>query len=242
VISSCVTPPRMETMRFGQLEVRFDDRVLRPRPWTLAQSHWAAELVDDLPAGPLLELCAGVGHIGMELASRAGRDLVLVDANPFACEHARFNALAADLSGGAEVRHGPMDAVIGEEEAFALVLADPPWVPSHDTARFPEDPRPAIDGGPDGLEVARLCVELTGRHLLPGGASVLQLGTAGQAQQIEEHVAARPDLALRVEEVRTGVDWDGVLVRLSSTRARDRHPPADARRGAGALGRRSSRY
>ena len=68
-------------MVFGHLPIAFDERVLRPRPWTVAQSRWAAELLHDRPApSAVLELCAGAGHIGLlalamadALAGPAGR-------------------------------------------------------------------------------------------------------------------------------------------------------------------------
>lgn len=46
-------------LRFGELDITYDQRILTPRPWTLAQSHWASELLEDSPAGTVLELCAG---------------------------------------------------------------------------------------------------------------------------------------------------------------------------------------
>jgi release factor glutamine methyltransferase len=211
----------MATMRFGQLTVRFDERVLRPRPWTLAQSRWAAELARELPPGAVLELGAGVGHIGLMFAALADREVVLVDADAIACDHARFNTTAADLPVRVDVRQGPFEGVLGDNERFALILADPPWVPSAELGRFPADPVEAIDGGSDGLEVARACVAVTARHLRPGGLSILQLGSLEQATQVGAYVEARPEIALRVEEVRAVPAWDGVLVKLSSTRPPD---------------------
>ena len=69
-------------------------------------------------------------------------------------------------------------------------------------------------GGDDGLEVARLCVDLIGRHLAPGGAALVQLGTPEQA----DHLAAlaRP-LGLTPGEVRTHADR-GVVLRLDRPR------------------------
>jgi release factor glutamine methyltransferase len=209
----------METMTFGRLTVGYDRRVLQPRPWTLAQSMWGAELAGDLPAGPLLELCAGVGHIGLEVAARVGRDLVLVDADPIACAHARRNAAAAALPVEIEVRQGPVDVMVEPDERFALILADPPWVPSHETPRFPADPLPAIDGGHDGLDHARTCAEVIGRHLAEGGVSVLQLGDRRQASSIAAHLDARPGIGLRVEDVRDVPGANGLLVQLVRRRA-----------------------
>lgn len=203
-------------MRFGSLDIRFDDAVLRPRPWTIAQSLWAAELSAKAPQGSVLELCTGVGQIGLELASRVSRQFVLVDVDQHACGYARDNAKAAGLAERVDVRSGPMDAVLVPDEQFALILADPPWVRADETARFPLDPLLAIDGGHDGLRVARICIDVIGKHLVPGGAAIIQLGDAGQAEEMKDHLEASPHLCLRVEEVRA-YDGDGVLVLLART-------------------------
>ncbi len=205
----------MDVTRFGHFDVRFDEHVLRPRPWTQAQSLWAAELAEGLPPGPFLELCAGVGHMGLLLASLVPRDLVLTDGDARACEHARANASAAGLPVRVDVRHGPIDAVIEPEERFALILADPPWVASEETWRFPDDPPLAIDGGADGLAIARTCVEVIARHLCEGGASILQLGDEEQVVRIGAHLDTRPWLGLSIGEVRASPGANGVLVRLS---------------------------
>lgn len=150
-------------MDFGGLTVIYDDRVLAPRPWTLAQSIWSAELLRQLPTGPVLELCAGVGHIGLAAVAEGRRQLVMVDLNPAACEMARRNADAALMGHRVEIRQGPMDAVIAEDERYALVIADPPWVASSYVSGYPEDPAIAIDGGHDGLELARGLLPSRGR-------------------------------------------------------------------------------
>ncbi len=64
------------------------------------------------------------------------------------------------------------------------MLADPPYVPSDVVEEFPEDPEHAIDGGEDGLEVARECLDLAARHLLPGASLVLQLWGVRQVAQL----------------------------------------------------------
>jgi len=214
-----------ETMRFGPLDIDFGGHVIRPRPWTIAQSMWAAELVADAPDGPVLELCAGVGHIGLVLASLVSRDLVLVDANPRACVYARTNAAAAGLVEHVDVRNGPMDGVIAPEEQFAIILADPPWVRSSDVAQFPDDPLTAIDGGPDGLALARVCVDLIGDHLAAAGVAILQLGDADQVAAMRSHLDSRPDIGLCVTDVRVP-GGNGILVRLSQ-----REPPSPPAEG-----------
>lgn len=194
-------------MTFDRLEIAYDDRVLRPRAWTVQQSRWAAELIGTAPAGRVLELCAGAGQIGLLAVALAPRPLVCVDLSPVACYYARRNARAAGLGDLVEVREGRLDEVLDPAERFAVVVADPPWVPSEDTDRFPEDPLVAIDGGHDGLDTARTCLRVAEQHLLPGGDVVLQVGTRAQV----ERLAGETD-ALVVREVRDGER--GVLVRL----------------------------
>lgn len=199
-----------EAMTFGSLEIHFDDRVLRPRPWTADQSRWAAEALLSAPNGPVLELCAGAGQIGLLTIAMSPRPLVCVDLNPAACDFTRLNADAAGLGDLVSVREGRIDEVLEPREGFALIVADPPWVPRADTGRFPEDPLLAIDGGDDGLEVAWACVAAASEHLLPGGTAILQLGTTEQAAVIDAGLGRFGDLALT--EVREGER--GVLVRL----------------------------
>jgi len=196
------------TTTFGGLRIRYDERVLEPRPWTGAQSRWAADLVPTVPEGDALELCTGAGHIGLLFAALSRRHVVAVDVDPVAGEFARANAAAAGLAGRFEVRVGPMEEALQPDERFALVLADPPWVPRSTTGRYPEDPVRAIDGGDDGLDVARACLAVTDRHLLPGGSLLLQLGTADQADALLPALPGR----LRRREVR--VCARGVLVHL----------------------------
>lgn len=199
-MESLDTAPAPELVEFGHLAIAFDDRVLRPRAWTTMQSRWAADLLSALPDGPVLEVCAGAGHIGLLAVDRSERKLTMVDANEVACGFARENAARAGRD--VEVRHGLMQEVIGPDERFALVIADPPWVPSAETTLHPEDPLLAIDGGPDGLVLVRACLEVAGRHLLAEGASVLQVGGAAQVAAVERHVADRLDLDLRVVDHR----------------------------------------
>ena len=181
--------PAALTTTFAGLQIGFDSRVLRPRPWTEAHAQWASVLLDELPPGPVLELCAGAGHIGLAATARSSRQLVLVDADPAACGWARRNADRAGVASRTEVREAGLDRAVASGETFSLIVADPPWVPSADIGRFPEDPSAAIDGGIDGLDVARTCVGLVSRHLAPGGAALLQLGSSTQVESIAAHLA-----------------------------------------------------
>ncbi|RYJ06647.1 MAG: methyltransferase [Actinomycetales bacterium] len=185
-------------MPFGPIDVVFDEHVLVPRPWTLAQSAWGTELLGTLPEGRVLELCSGAGQIGLAAVVGTARAIVQVDRSEAACGYARRNAAAAGVE--ADVRCGSMDEALADGEQFILVVADPPWVPSTDVPGFPEDPVWAIDGGGDGLDVARLCLQVAGTHLAPGGAVLLQVGTSEQVERLASEALA---WGLEIAEVRT---------------------------------------
>jgi methylase of polypeptide subunit release factors len=199
----------VESVEFDGLPITFDARVLRPRPWTAEQSRWADRLLADLPAGPVLELCCGAGHIGLAAIARNDRHLVCVDADPVAMEFARVNAQAAGLADRVEQRLGLMDDVLLPGETFSLVLADPPWVVSDEVRRYPDDPPFAIDGGSEGLQVARRCWRLIEHHLHPDGEALLQLGTVDQVAAL----VSIGDGSLRCVETRQFEG--GVVARLN---------------------------
>jgi len=193
---------------FHGLRIEYDERVLTPRPWTAAQSLWAADLIAVAPPGPVLELCSGAGHIGLLAMTLAPRRLVCVDADPVACGYLRRNAGRAGIR--VDVREGRMDEALTSDERFAVVIADPPWVPTADVSRFPEDPVTAINGGADGLDLVRSCLAVIDQHLLPAGSALIQVGPDDQADRLADLLADHEDL--RLVEVR---EFDrGALVQV----------------------------
>ena len=190
-------PPGSQTVPFGSLTISYDDRVLAPRSWTQTQALWAHDLLALAPPGPVLELCSGVGHLGLLAVHGTDRRLVCVDVDPVACAYATHNAAAAGRAELVEVRNISLEE-FRSDDVFALVVADPPWVRSELVDCFPSDPVLAIDGGSDGLDRARECVALIDRHLHPDGAALLQLGSYDEAEAL---AAELPD-SLTVAESR----------------------------------------
>jgi methylase of polypeptide subunit release factors len=181
------------TCNFGPLDVEFDDGVLSPRPWTLVQSARAAQCLEHLPAGPVLELHCGAGHIGQATAAWTGRHLVQIDDDPSCCAWATRNARRNGLP--ASVVCADVDAAPVASGSCALVLADPPYVPARETKRYPGDPLHAIDGGVDGLDGVRACLPTAVRVLRSGGVLLLQVRGPRQATMVGALARrAHPDL------------------------------------------------
>ena len=123
-----------------------------------------------------------------------------MDADQAAAEFLAVNARAAGLEERVEIRRQRISEALRPDETFPLILADPPWVRRTEVSRFPEDPVSAIDGGDDGLDVARECVSALGTGLALDGAAVLQLGSQGQVEELRSDLEA---LGLGVRDTRT---------------------------------------
>src|SRR5690606_21509710 len=123
-------------------------------------------------------------HIGLLAVAGTNRVLVQVDADLHACVWASRNARTWGVA--ADIRHGSMSEVVMVDERFPLILADPPYLPSTDVGQFPEDPLTAIDGGDDGLDLARECLDVFARHLVRDGAALLQLRDEAQGRDLAD--------------------------------------------------------
>lgn len=195
-------PVDVQSRVFGPVVVRYDERVLTPRPWTLLQSRWAAELADRVPAGPMLELCAGAGQIGLAAAVLTGRALVQVEADPVAAGYARSNAAAAGCADRVQVRNAPMQTALTAGELFPIVIADPPYLTTADVPRWPSDPVTAIDGGADGLALTRVCLQVAVEHLTADGVLLLQVAGETQARAVLDLLGAPEGFALAHQQTR----------------------------------------
>lgn len=203
---------RSRSCRFGPLTVRYDERVLTPRPWTLQQSEWAAQICADAEPGPVLELCAGAGHIGLAAAVLANRDLVQVEVDPVAASYAHANAATAGWSKRTEIRNTRLERALRPDERFVVIIADPPYLPSADVSRWPEDPPAAIDGGADGLDLVRACLHLAGQHLTDAGRLLLQIAGPRQDEQITRLLDSTPGLGLDRRAIRVIDDQRAILL------------------------------
>ena len=132
-------------------------------------------------AAPIvLDLCCGSGAIGLALSDVLGDvELHAVDVDPTAARCARRNLEPV----GGHVYAGDLVAPLPGtlRRRVDVIVACPPYVPTGSIASMPpeardHEPRGALDGGPDGLDLVRRIAAAAADWLTPGGSLVVEAG------------------------------------------------------------------
>lgn len=148
----------------------------------------------------VVDLCCGCGAIGAAVASRLSAvELYASDLDPAAVRCARGN-----LAGfGGQVFHGDLfDPLPGSVRGrVGLLLANVPYVPTDEIVLLPveareHEPRLALDGGPDGLDVLRRVAGGAVGWLAPGGQLLVEISRRQEDPAVAAFVAS--GLATRV--------------------------------------------
>ncbi|MFC5749746.1 putative protein N(5)-glutamine methyltransferase [Actinomadura rugatobispora] len=160
---------------FGGLRVAVDPGVFVPRRRTefLVERAVALARAAARPPAVVVDLCCGSGAVGAALAAALGPvELHAADIEPAAVRCARRNLAGA----GGRVHEGdlydPLPAVL--RGRVGVLAANVPYVPSGEVGLMPaearlHEPRVALDGGADGLEVARRVIGGAPDWLAPCG-------------------------------------------------------------------------
>jgi release factor glutamine methyltransferase len=183
---------------FCGLEIAVNRQVLIPRPETelLAELGWQflkQPAVADAPTA--LDFGTGSGCIALALAANCpAAQITALDISGEALALARENAAKNNLAGRIEFLQGDglgaLSAAGQPARMFALIVSNPPYIPSQEIATLePEvrdfDPRGALDGGVDGLDFYRRLAAGAGGYLQAGGKMMVEFGD-GQAGAIKK--------------------------------------------------------
>ena len=165
---------------FWSRTFRVDESVLMPRPDT---ETLVREAVAREPRR-ILEVGVGSGAVCGALALELPEaEIVGTDISESALEVARENLASLGVAERCELRRA--DLVSGGD--FDVLVSNPPYVPTAELAGLdPEvlhEPRSALDGGADGLDVIRRLVEAAPKVLRRGGWLLLEIG-AGQGPRV----------------------------------------------------------
>lgn len=185
-------------VEFRELRIAVDPGVFVPRRRTEFLVTQAIRHVT--PTSTVLELCCGCGAVGAALLTAApGVALHAADIDPAAVRCARRNLPTAH-----GVHTGDLFSPIPEalRRTLDLVVANAPYVPTTAVATMPpearlHEPHAALDGGADGLDLARRIAVESPRWLAPGGHLIIEssqvqapvLATAVADSGLRPHIA-----------------------------------------------------
>lgn len=177
---------------FFRHEFQVSSAVLIPRPETEhlveAALVWVAAHVPDSTGLTVVDVGTGSGAIAISLAAALpAANVYALDVSPDALAVARRNAAAVGVH-NVTFLEGDLLSPLPEGVAADLLVANLPYIPSAEVdtlAVTRHEPRLALDGGPDGLDLIRqLLGEAAGR--LPARCCVLLEIAAGQGQAVQE--------------------------------------------------------
>lgn len=172
-----------------------------------------------LHPGPIIvELGTGSGAIALALAKELPQaEIYATDRSPEALAIARGNACSLGLAQRIVFLQGDLYEPLPEALAgkIDLLISNPPYIPSEELERLePEvrlyEPRMALDGGPDGLEIHRRISASAGHFLRPGGLLALEIG-ADQGKAAVQ-LLEKERLYNAIEVVRDYAGHDRVLL------------------------------
>ncbi len=206
----------------GEHRFYVDERVIIPRSYFLELLPEIAGLVEGpAPDGPrstgrstlpkrrpvkrAVDVCTGSGCLAVLLAHQFPEAKVdAIELSPDAAAVAKFNLATHGLAKRVKLhRSDVFDAV--PPVKYDLILSNPPYVPTRELrglpVEFTREPRLALDGGRDGLDIIRKILRQARERLQPHGLVTLEVGGLRRAMD-----RAFPELDLHWLHTEDGED------------------------------------
>jgi release factor glutamine methyltransferase len=169
---------------FRGLEFFVNKSVLVPRPDTELLVEAVLEKGDlwnktDAGVIRVLDLCTGSGAIAISLKNEMpGLELWAADISAEALETAKANAVRHQMAESIRFYQGHLFETLPAELTFHVIVSNTPYIPSAEITSLPpevqREPRLALDGGKDGLEIIREIIARAPDYLEQGGILLLE--------------------------------------------------------------------
>lgn len=193
---------------FFGLDFEVAPGVLIPRPETELLVELALETIQGTHAPRICDVGTGSGCIAITLLhERTDASAIAIDISAAAIEIAKRNALRHRVESRLTfVRGNCFSSLSRGDFSFDLIVSNPPYLAEDD---FPglqrevkdHEPREALAGGRDGLDVVRRLLSESEAFLKPGGHLLIEIGF-NQASAVQSYLekqewlvkGIRPDL------------------------------------------------
>jgi release factor glutamine methyltransferase len=168
---------------FFSLDFDVTRDVLIPRPDTETLVMAALDAAKPLAEPKILDLCTGSGCVAIAVAKNCPPARVTAtDVSAAAIQVATENAAKLQVAGRVHFAVGDLFAAVGPDDRFDIIAANPPYVTTSELESLAQDirkyePRSALDGGPDGLDVVRRIIGEAPSHLASGGQIFIEISS-----------------------------------------------------------------
>ena len=180
---------------FCGLDFIVGPEVLVPRPETEMLVTEGSGLLAGAQAPVIADIGTGSGCVAVSLAVRLpGAKVYAVDSSHAALVTAEKNSGMHGVTDRVRLLSGDIFSPMGAEGlagGLDLIVSNPPYIPSGDIQGLQQEvlfePRAALDGGLDGLDVFRRLIVEAPAYLKPGGWLLIEIGL-GQSDAVRRIV------------------------------------------------------
>lgn len=166
----------------GEHQFYVDERVIIPRSYFLEiiPEQLPQWLPAKKPVKRVVDVCTGSGCLAILLAHQFPDAKVdAIELSPDALAVAKFNVATHGMTKRVKLFHSDVfDAV--PRAKYDIILSNPPYVPTKELrglpAEFKNEPKMALDGGKDGLDIISKLLQQARDRLQPHGIVVLEVG------------------------------------------------------------------
>ncbi len=174
---------------FCGYKIKVDERVLIPRPETEELAVLTINAAEE--GNHILDLCTGSGAIAIAVYKELEKynrkcKVTAVDISADALELAKENAQL----NGADIRFVESDLFTKIRGRFDIIVTNPPYIPTEVVEGLQREvkdhePRLALDGGADGLDIYRRIAEEAKKYLVRGGTLIMEVGEGEAADVVK---------------------------------------------------------
>ena len=176
---------------------RLERGVIIPRSFLaeLIVEQFAPWVPDPDGITDILELCTGSGCLAIMLADQFPNATVdAVELSPAALGVAQMNIDRYGMRDRIQLHHADLYDGIPDKR-YQLIVTNPPYVNQSSMENLPpeylHEPKMALAGGFDGMDIVRRIVRTAGERLTDDGLLIVEIGN-----EAEHAIAAFPELEL----------------------------------------------
>lgn len=167
---------------FFGLDFEVEPGVLVPRPDTESLVVAALEILNELSASNVLDVCTGTGCVPVAIAVNCETaTLTAIELDDHVYQIAQRNIRKHDLANRISLLQGDLFAPLSSDASFDVITANPPYVTDDEMGTLQPDvrlhePQIALRGGADGLDIVRRLIAESSSWLNDSGTLLLEIG------------------------------------------------------------------